>query len=118
MRSLTKLALLLAFGLAGSTAASASAHFDGQWSVELITQKGSCEPTYSWSVAVTDGRIADSGMFMQTAGSIDPRGRVHLQVTHGADVLAAAGAVSGQVGRGTWLSPTMQCSGAWRAVRS
>jgi hypothetical protein len=118
MRPLTKLALLLALGFTGTTAAYASASFDGTWSVKLTTQKGHCDATYSWSVAVNDGRFVNGGSFMQAAGSIDPRGRVHLELTDGSDMLAAAGAVRGEVGHGTWLSPTMQCSGAWRAVRS
>ena len=118
MHTLTKLSLALALGFVGTTAANASAPFDGTWSVQLTTQKGHCDASYSWSVAVNDGRFTDAGLFMQAAGSINARGRVNLEVTHGSDVLAATGAVKGQIGRGDWRSPTMRCSGAWVAVRS
>jgi len=118
MRLLTKLALAMAFASAATASAYASAPFDGTWSVQLTTQKGRCDPTYSWSVAVTDGRIDNDGMFLQAAGSIDHHGRVRLQVTHGADVLAATGAARGRYASGAWRSPTMRCSGAWRAARS
>ena len=97
--------------------AFAGANFDGTYSVAITTERGNCEAA-SWSVAVNGGRIADSGMFVQSAGYVDGRGRVILRVTHGSDILAAAGALNGETGGGTWQSPTRQCSGRWRAVRS
>jgi hypothetical protein len=109
---------MLALSLAGAASASAAGSFDGQWSVQLTTQHGDCDPSYSWSVAVTDGRISDAGMFMQAAGAIDRRGRVQIRIIHGSDVVAASGRVSGEFARGAWLSPTRQCSGAWSAQRS
>ena len=118
MRLSAKLAVILALGLAGTSAAQSANTFDGRWSVQLVTRQGNCDPTYSWSVAVSDGRIADTGMFVQAAGAIDERGRVRLQITHGSDIVAASGRASGPVAQGAWRSPTLQCSGAWRAERS
>ena len=119
MRRTTKLALSLALGVLGAAAAAdASTPFDGHWSVQLVTRQGDCDPSYSWSVAVQDGRIDDAGMFVQAAGAIDRHGRVNLQITHGSDVVAASGRAKGVVAEGAWRSPTRQCSGAWRAQRS
>ena len=118
MRSSIKLALALATGLSSVVAAEAADRFDGRWSVQLVTEQGGCDASYNWSVAVNNGQIQNGGFFVQTAGSIDPRGRVVLQVTHGSDVVAASGRASGQTAQGAWRSPTMQCSGAWRAERS
>ena len=119
MRSSIKLALPLALCLSSvAISAEASPSYDGTWSVQLITQQGKCDPSYSWSVAVNDGRIENAGFFVQTAGSIDRRGRVTLHVTHGADVVAAFGRALGQTAQGAWRSATLQCSGAWRAERS
>ena len=118
MRRTGQLALALAFATVGTCAASAATSFDGQWSVQLVTEKGKCDPSLSWSVAVADGRIADAGMFVQANGAIDHRGRVELRITHGADVVSASGRAVGAVAEGAWRSPTRQCSGAWRAQRS
>jgi hypothetical protein len=110
-------AALILGGLCVASTAQAAGSFDGRWSVQLVTERGNCNPTYNWSVAVADGRIVDGGMFVQTAGDIDGRGRVRLQITHGNDVVAAFGKVAGEAGRGAWRSPTLQCSGAWTAQR-
>jgi hypothetical protein len=119
MRHLSILACACALASISATLpASAGAPYDGKWAVALVTERGACDQAISWSVAVTDSRIQDSGMFVQSAGYVDGRGRVTLQLTHGSDVVAAAGSISGTVATGTWQSPTKQCSGHWRAVRS
>lgn len=97
---------------------SAASGYDGTWSVALTTERGNCDPAYTWSIAVTNGRIGDDNLFVQSEGFVNEKGRVILQVTHGSDVLAAAGAIKGVIGSGTWESPTSQCSGRWQAVRS
>ena len=97
---------------------SAASRYDGTWSVALTTERGACDAAYTWSVAVTNGRIGDNGPFVQWVGSVNNKGRVILNVIHGSDVVAAAGAIKGATGSGTWQSPTTQCSGRWYAVRS
>lgn len=98
--------------------AAAAGRYDGTWSVALTTERGACEATYTWRVAVTNGRIGNDDPFVQSAGYINKKGRVVLHVTYGSDVVAAAGALKGATGSGTWESPTSRCSGRWRAVRS
>jgi hypothetical protein len=97
--------------------AVAGTNYDGNWSVALQTERGTCQAA-SWSLAVSGGRIEDSGLFVQSAGYIDGRGHVVLRVTHGSDTLAANGRVEGARASGTWQSPTQQCSGRWFATRS
>lgn len=90
--------------------------FDGRWSVEVITDKGSCDRAYRWSIGVDSGRVTDiGGNVAKAAGGIDRGGRVAMTLTRNADVLTARGAVSGKWGQGTWVAPTQQCAGRWRA---
>lgn len=98
--------------------ATAASRYDGTWSVAIVTERGGCNAALSWSVAVADGRIDDNSSFIQSAGSVDRNGHVSLQLTHGSDVLAAAGAIRGESGSGTWQSPTSRCSGHWSATKS
>ena len=119
MRSISLLASV--FTLASACLilpASAASPYDGTWSVALTTERGSCDAAYSWSVAVTNGRIGDRSSFVKSEGSVNEKGRVTLQLTQGSYVLAAAGAIKGAIGSGTWQSPTSRCSGHWSAVRS
>jgi hypothetical protein len=118
MRLPAKLALSAVTFVLAASSASAAGVYDGRWSVQLVTQRGTCVASYSWSVAVTDSRIDDRGMFLQSAGEIDPRGRVVLHITHGADVVAASGKVVGAVATGAWRSSTSRCAGEWSAQRS
>ena len=92
-------------------------NYDGSWSVELSTEQGQCGLNYKGQLNVAGGRIAESGLFVQTSGAVDPSGRVAIRMTRGADQLAAGGTLKGASGGGQWHSPTQQCSGRWRAAR-
>jgi len=112
------LAVCLAALLASPvSAAFAGASYDGQWSVQLVTEKGGCDRSLSWDVGVAANRIADSGMLVQTSGAVDPQGRVRLLVINGSDRVSASGKLIGASGTGAWTSPTRSCSGHWRAVK-
>jgi hypothetical protein len=107
-----------AFALAICAAApSEASNYDGQWSVQLTTEQGTCGLTYQGTLSVAGGRIQDAGIFMQTAGTVDPAGRVSIRITRGTDRLAAGGTLQGQAGGGQWNLPSQQCSGRWRAAR-
>ncbi len=92
-------------------------NYDGPWSVELSTEQGQCGLNYKGQVNVSGGHIAESGLFVQTSGAVDPSGRVAIRMIHGSDQLAAGGRLQGASGGGQWHSPTQQCSGRWRAAR-
>ena len=40
-----------------ATAAEARTSYDGPWNLVFVTQRGSCDPTYNFSVNVTDGVV-------------------------------------------------------------
>ena len=101
--------------LAGSAAlpAFAQSPYDGQWQVTIVTNAGSCEPTASSTLIVSDGRISAAGA--NVSGSIGREGLVKVSI-NGA---YANGQINGNSGSGKWngASAGIPCSGRWQASR-
>ena len=101
--------------LTGATAAPALAQspYDGLWHVTIVTKSGSCEPTASSTLTVSDGKI--SGQGADVSGSIGREGLVRVSI-NGA---YANGQLSGNAGSGKWngASGGIPCSGRWEASR-
>jgi hypothetical protein len=93
--------------------AFAQSAYDGQWHVTIVTKSGSCEPTASSTVTVTDGKISDAGGTV--SGSIGREGLVRVSI-NGA---YANGQMNGNAGSGKWngASGGIPCSGRWEASR-
>ncbi|MEA2783579.1 MAG: hypothetical protein QOK29_5138 [Rhodospirillaceae bacterium] len=110
-RALPVLLLLSAMTL---LAAPAIAHtdYDGVWNVTVITRTGSCQPTTSYPLVVTDGNVSGAA---DLSGSVGRNGvvRASLRGAH------ANGQLSGNAGSGRWNSAStgMPCSGRWMATR-
>lgn len=91
---------------------------DGVYAVDVMTQQGSCDRNYRWTIAVSGGRVSSTGdALMQASGSIDHNGIVSLAFRRDNNIARASGRVKGSSGSGTWTSPSMQCAGSWRAMR-
>ena len=101
--------------LAGAAAVPAYAQspYDGLWHVTIVTRTGSCEPTASSTLMVTDGKISATGA--DVTGSIGSEGLVRVSI-NGA---YANGQLSGNSGSGKWngASAGIPCSGRWEASR-
>jgi hypothetical protein len=96
---------------------AATSH-DGVYAVEIVTQRGSCDRVYRWTISVAGGRISTpADALMQANGQINPRGIVSLSFRRDAQVATVSGRVEGRSGSGTWSPPTLQCAGSWRAAR-
>jgi hypothetical protein len=95
-------------------AAPAIAHtdYDGVWNVTVITKTGSCQPTASYPLVVTDGNVSGA---TDLSGSVGRNGVVRASL-RGA---FASGQLSGHAGSGRWNSASagMPCSGRWMATR-
>ena len=107
-----------AFFVAALTAAAAAPAlaqqpYDGTWNVTIVTKSGTCEPTASSTVTVTDGKISSTGA--NVSGSIGREGLVRVSI-NGA---YANGQLSGNAGSGKWngASAGVPCSGRWEASR-
>jgi type 1 fimbria pilin len=106
-------AAFLASAAAALTAAPATAQqpYDGLWQVTVVTKTGSCEPSASSTVTVTDGKISGGPV----SGSVGSGGLVRVSI-NGA---YANGQLSGNSGSGKWngASAGVPCSGRWEASR-
>jgi hypothetical protein len=107
--------LFFASLLAGVVSAPAFAQspYDGVWNVTIVTKSGSCDPTASSTLTVSDGKISAAGA--NVSGSIGREGLVRVSI-NGA---YANGQLSGNAGSGKWngASGGIPCSGRWEASR-
>lgn len=98
---------------ASAMPALAQQPYDGTWNVTIVTKSGSCEPTASSTLTVTEGKISAAGA--NVSGSIGREGLVRVSI-NGA---YANGQVNGNAGSGKWngASGGIPCSGRWEASR-
>jgi hypothetical protein len=92
--------------------ALAQTDYDGAWTVTVITRTGSCQPTTSYPLVVTDGNVSGAA---DLSGSVGRNGMVRASL-RGAH---ANGQLSGNAGSGRWNSASagMPCSGRWMATK-
>jgi hypothetical protein len=114
--------LLLAASVVVSVAGEAVARtrFDGLWSVSIVTQRGNCDRSYRYPVAITNGVVqhADQGdPSVAISGRVSGSGAVAVSVRRGDQYARGSGRLSTITGQGQWLSPTSGCAGYWSAER-
>jgi hypothetical protein len=121
LRPLTLMAAA-AFGLglaAASPAAFAATH-DGNWSVLIITEKGSCDKAYRYSVGVANGQVRYQGdASVNFNGTVEPSGAVKVAIRLGDKGANGSGKLSATSGTGTWRGAggAGECAGRWEAER-
>jgi hypothetical protein len=106
--------------LAASAAVAAprgAASYDGKWSVEVITDRGTCDRVYRWNLGIEGGRVVDVGEVAKPSGGVSANGGVNMRFVRNNDYASATGQLDGEWGSGSWTSPTLACSGRWRAER-
>jgi hypothetical protein len=116
--------LMAAFAAAAfcatATPASAQSRYDGRWSVLIITDKGTCDRAYRYSVRIERGVIVYGGEAgVRFTGRVDRRGRLRATISRGSTSANGTGRLTRVRGAGVWSgrSPTAQCSGRWEAER-
>jgi hypothetical protein len=116
-RSLLIAATSCFIGLA--PAAHARSAYDGSWDLVFFTQRGACDPSYSFTVDVTNGIVTHPNL-VRFRGYVAKSGAVRASVTVQDKFASGAGKLSGTAGRGTWSghSGTGRCSGYWTAQRN
>src|SRR5258706_6967882 len=72
--------------------ATAQTPYDGLWSVTIVTNAGSCEPSTRSTLTVADGKISAAGA--DDSGSIGREGIMRVSI----DVAYANGQLSGKAG--------------------
>src|SRR5262249_4632298 len=94
--------------------ARAGTGFDGNWSVLVVTESGSCDAAYRYGVTVEDGAVHYRG-----ESGIDLSGRVRVAIGRGEQSAEGTGRLTAEGGSGTWSgrSATNRCTGRWQAER-
>ena len=111
-------AILSASAVPASAPAFAKSSYDGQWSVLIVTQKGTCDRAYRYPVQIQNGTIGYAGSASFTvSGKVGDAGAVTVTVARGSQSATGTGRMSATDGSGTWTAASGECSGTWTAER-
>jgi hypothetical protein len=110
-------AALAALAALAPSKARAAMPFDGNWTVSIITQSGSCDRTLSFPVSIVDGRL--DGANGALLGTVTPKGGVNAMLGGGDRRGSASGRLTANAGSGRWSGNATgaSCSGSWTARR-
>ena len=116
-------AMALGLGLVltgGAWAAPTSPH-NGTWSVQMVTDSGLCDRSYSYSIAIEDGNVryllAPGDSPTTVSGRVAADGTVDLDIRRSIAKVDASGRLNGKSGSGTWQLGMLGCSGRWTAQK-
>lgn len=99
--------------------AQARSAYDGAWDLVFVTQRGTCDATYGFSVNISNGIVTHPNL-VRFRGYVARSGAVRASVTVQDRYASGSGRLFGTSGRGTWSgrSGTDRCSGYWTAQRN
>ena len=105
--------------IATASVAHARSAYDGSWDLVFVTQTGSCDPSYNFTVDITDGIVSHPNL-VRFKGYVAKSGSVHASVTVQDKFASGTGRLVGTSGRGTWSGHegSSRCSGYWTAQRN
>ena len=111
--------LAAAATLAVATPAAAKTIYDGNWSVVIITEVGTCDRAYRYAIDIKNGVVRYGGDVVDFSGRVAPGGKVRVTVSRGGQSATGVGRMSRNFGRGTWSGSATgsSCSGRWEAER-
>jgi hypothetical protein len=110
--------ILAATALPASAAAVAKSNFDGQWSVLIVTQKGTCDRAYRYPVKISNGSVGYAGdASFNVSGKVGENGTLTVTVSRGSQSAKGQGRLSATDGSGMWTAGSGECSGTWTAER-
>ena len=112
--------LSLGFALAGPAATASAASHDGNWSVLIITEKGTCDKAYRYSVGVANGQVRYQGdAAVNFNGTVDQNGAVKVTIRLGEQGASGTGRLAKDSGTGKWhgVGGAGECAGRWEAER-
>ncbi len=115
----TAMALGLGLTLVGGAWAASSPH-NGTWSVQMVTDSGLCDRSYSYSIAIENGSVryllAPGDSPTTVSGRVGPDGTVDLDIRRSI-AKVDANRLNGKSGSGTWQLGMLGCSGRWTAQK-
>ena len=118
MKTLSLWMIAAACLVSPATMAQASSAYDGSWDLVFVTQIGSCDPSYNFTVNVTDGIVTHPNL-VKFKGYVAKSGSVRASVTVQDKFASGTGRFFGTSGRGKWSgrAGSARCSGYWTAQR-
>ena len=89
------------------------------WDLLFVTQRGTCDPTYNFSVNITDGIVTHPNL-VKFSGHVARSGAVRASVTVHDKYASGSGRLSSNSGGGKWsgYSGGSRCAGYWTAQRN
>jgi hypothetical protein len=112
--ALTAISFAGALGVTTATAAAPS--YDGQWSVVIVTQKGTCDASFRYPVRIANGAVLNDGpSLINVSGKVERNGAITVLVSAGAQSASGSGRLSAKMGSGRWTGG--ECAGIWQAER-
>ncbi len=95
--------------------------YDGEWSVLIVTEQGSCDRAYRYGVQINNGYVLyQGGGAISFSGRVRPNGSVQVQVSAGDRRAIGQGRLSRNLGSGRWNGTSAgsgSCAGYWEAER-
>jgi len=118
LSALALLALATVPSFAAPLSSAAKPSFDGNWSVLIVTERGTCDRAYRYPVRISNGAVGYAGQAsFNVGGRVGASGAVTVTVSRGNQSATGTGALSGTDGSGHWRSAGGECSGTWTAER-
>ncbi len=119
MKALALSALILVGSLSSIHAATPGAAFDGSWNLEFVTKAGTCDPTYEFTVDISNGVVTHPNL-VRFRGYVQRSGYVRASVTVQDKYASGSGRLSGSSGKGSWTgrSGHSRCLGYWTARKN
>lgn len=120
LQPVTFLAAALSMTCLAPVTAAASTPYDGSWSVVIMTERGSCESTYRFNLAIANGIVSypwDNSVAVN--GRVGKGGAVRVAVAASGQRANGAGRLFATSGGGLWqgVGSSGACSGRWTAQR-
>jgi hypothetical protein len=110
MLAITTLTPIGAFGMGRA--------FDGGWTVQITTSRGTCSSGVGFGIEVRDG-IVFAASDLDVQGKVAANGITRVRITSGNQSASGSGRLAGNSGAGTWQGVGSQgaCAGSWSATR-
>jgi hypothetical protein len=111
--------LVAACFIAPASAAHARSVYDGSWDLAFVTQAGTCDPSYNFTVNISGGVVTHPNL-VRFRGYVAKSGSVRASVTVQDKFASGTGRLFGTSGRGRWNGRTgsSRCTGYWTAQRN
>jgi hypothetical protein len=105
--------------VAPASVAHARSAYDGSWELAFVTLRGTCDPTYNFTVNVSDGIVTHPNL-VRFKGYVAKSGSVHASVTVQDKFASGTGRLFETSGRGSWSgrAGSARCIGYWTAQRN